>query len=310
METFSLFIKDFTHLDGAILDPQRGLLGFSYVLGIEFIGSVNEEGVVFDFSKAKKLAKKIVDDTADHALTVGKKDMVSVNCDGVATIHHTSGLIYKCPETALFILDQATESQLFSKLEQLIFEACKSSKDCAQLQQVKLQYSQEKPSTEYVNFYHYTHGLRDSCSKCERPGHGHRSTIEIYVNETRRFDIERCVSDIYDDKHLVWNKNIIDDCNTSITIAYKAGMGYYELTMPKHQIVIYPIETTVENIAKVTAHLVKSINGSVIKPNDRVTVIAYEGLEKGCKYVLNDEFDDVLKIIVPKKEQDTILLKG
>jgi 6-pyruvoyl-tetrahydropterin synthase len=310
METFSLFIKDFTHLDGAILDPQRGMIGFSYVLGIEFIGSVNEEGVVFDFSRAKKLAKKIVDDTADHALTVGSADIISIK-DGIALVQHSTGLSYKCPESALFVVAQATESQLFSKLEQLIFDVCKSSKDCAQLKQVKLLYSQEKPSNEYPNFYHYTHGLKDSCSKCERPGHGHRSTIEIYVNEIRRMDLEKSVCDLYDDKQLVWNRNIIDEDETNITLAFKAGMGYYQMSLPKTQVLIYPIETTVENIAKVTAHLVKSIHGNVVKQNERVTVVAYEGLEKGCKYVLKDEFDDNLKIVVPKNEQNNkILLKG
>jgi 6-pyruvoyl-tetrahydropterin synthase len=306
METFSLFIKDFTHLDGAVLDPQRGMIGYSLTLGIEFVGSVNKEGVVFDFSKAKKLAKKVVDNTADHALTVAVKDVIYVDDERVKV---EKGLFsYTCPRDAIFIVETVSQNQLVAKLESLIFAECKKDSECSELESVKITATPEKYNGTN-NFYRYTHGLKDSCSKCERPGHGHRSTIAIWINDKSDKKLEETICGIYDDKHLVWNKNIKNKTDETIEIEYTTNVGTYNLVMPIDRVVIYPIETTVENIAKVTAHLIKSY--PTICSSDRVIVDAYEGIEKGCRYVLTGDFDENLKIVIPKLIVDSkTLLKG
>lgn len=301
-DTFSLFVKDFTHLDGAMLDPVYGMVGLSYKLGIEFIGETNKEGIVFDFSKAKKCAKKVVDETADHALIVGKNDVIINMEDDIAQVK-TDSMEYICPDDAVFIIDQVTEPQIFAKLEQLIYNACIKDPECSKLKQVKLTYSIEEVSEKMPVFYHYTHGLKESCNKCERPGHGHRSTIEVFVNGGRRHDIEMRVADLYHNKHLVFKDNIVDDMDIRfVTIKYKSKMGNdYSLRLPVESVVVYPVETTVENIAMVTAQWIRKNT----KFFGDIEVVAYEGIEKGCSYLLKDDMKTVLSLPEP-----TELLKG
>lgn len=284
-DTFSLFVKDFTHLDGAMLDPVYGMTGISYTLGIKFIGETNKEGIVFDFSKAKKCAKKVVDDNADHALIVAKNDVIINMEDDIAQVK-TDSMEYVCPVDALFIVDQVTEPQLFSKLEQLIYNACIQDPACSKLKQVELTYTVEEPSDKMPFFYHYTHGLKDSCNKCERPGHGHRSTVEVYIDGVRNNAVEKEVCGFYHNKHLVFKDNIVHEDGKFTTIEYTTAAGNkYSLKILRESVIIYPIETTVENISKITAQWIKA----TFNFSD-VTVVAYEGIEKGCSYLLKDNY--------------------
>lgn len=305
-DTFSLFVKDFTHLDGAILDPVHGMVGISYKLGIEFIGKTNEEGIVFDFSKAKKCAKKVVDDTADHSLIVGCDNIV-VNEEGVAHVK-TDSMSYECPTEAVFVVSEVTESQIFAKLEQLIMNACIQNPECSKLKQVRITFSKEEPSENMPFFYHYTHGLRDSCNRCERPGHGHRSTIEVYIDGIRDNNIERKVCKLYHNKHLVFKDNIVpieqDDDRKYVTITYTSKLNNdYTLKLLKEDVIVYPVETTVENISMITAQWIKKH----ITPMADIEVVAYEGIEKGCSYLLKNDYVSSLGLVTLF---DTKLLKG
>lgn len=304
-DTFSLFVKDFTHLDGAILDPVYGMVGISYKLGIEFIGKTNEEGIVFDFSKAKKCAKKVVDDNADHALIVGNNDVRMNIEEGFAHVK-TDSMTYDCPIEAVFVVSEVTESQIFSRLEQLIMNACVQNPECSKLKQVKLTYSREEPTENMPYFYHYTHGLRDSCNRCERPGHGHRSTIEVYIDGIRDSNIERKICKLYHNKHLVFKDNIVPSVpedSKFITISYTSKLNNnYIMKLLKEDVIVYPVETTVENISMITAQWIKE---HVTSMSD-IEVVAYEGIEKGCSYLLKNEHVSSLRL----KTFNTELLKG
>jgi 6-pyruvoyl-tetrahydropterin synthase len=294
-EIFSLFVKDFTHLDGAIMDPVRGPLGISYILGIEFIGRLNNEGVVFDFSHAKKCAKKVVDETADHAFTVSKYDLKELSANLCEIKFNGSEVYsYRGPTQAFFAIESSTENCLFATLETLIFEECKKNKDCADLVQVKLIPKLEQATTENEFFFQYTHGLSQHYGNCQRLVHGHRSTINVKIDGSRNEDYEHALSAIFHNVHLAYSANIIgvNKERNTVDIQYTASQGKFTLTLPRDVVMRFPVETTVENIAKYSANFVAfvmQIKGHNFK---EIEVTAYEGIDKGCKYSLTQSLLD------------------
>lgn len=314
-ETFSLFIEDFTHLDGAILHPSRGPIGISYSLGIEFVGSLLEDGTVFDFSTAKKIAKRVVDTTADHAFTVPKSVLKKIN--ELESMIDLDDLFYQAPSQAFFVIDTATEHCLFATLETIIFAECKKRDDCAQLKQVKITAKEETEKTMPGSFfYHYTHGLKKTPSNCQRLIHGHRSTIKILINGVREPKYERVVADFYADKHLSFGENIKDKNEQMTTIEYVAGQGTFIARIPNASVIKYPFETTVENIAKFTAFWLKELFAKDLLYKT-VTVFAFEGIEKGCSYSLRpglgtieDQQEAFNKPLAMQENADKVLLQG
>jgi 6-pyruvoyl-tetrahydropterin synthase len=284
--TFSLFIKDFTHLDGAIYDPLKGPIGISYVLGIEFIGEQLADGTVFDFSAAKKLAKKVVDSTADHAFVVPIDSLEEAGNDYIFKddFHY-----YRAPRQAFFPIHNANPNGLFAKLEELILEACKNDQECAKLKTVRLHPSEEKTDDENRYFYRYTHGLKDNKSNCQRLIHGHRSSIRIFVDDTRRLDLEKTICEKMTDKHFVWTQNSIvtdeDFLNDKKTLQYKSSQGVFYLNIHKNKTITMPYETTVENISRYLAECVREMIGD----KHKIEAHAFEGIEKGSIYILHEK---------------------
>ena len=291
MEVFSLFVKNLSILDCAILDPQRGPIGMSWRVGVEFKGGLNKEGVVFDFSYAKKCAKKVIDSTADHAFIVSNRDVVGGYMfddeRDILTVKH-GHFSYTAPKQAFFIIEQCTESMIFAELESEILQACKENPECAALQQVSLTYTDEQneatvEAAEDILFYQYTHGLKSHYGNCQRLIHGHKSKIEVLVNDAKVKAYESAVASHFNDKHLVIQDNLTypEDSELAI-IKYSSSQGDFYAEMDFRDVISFPYETTVENISKYIANWLKVTNPELRRC--KVTVIAYEGIEKGCRY--------------------------
>jgi 6-pyruvoyl-tetrahydropterin synthase len=69
----SIFVRQATILDCAVMHPTRGPIGQSWWVDVEWQGELDSEGVVFDFGLAKKSAKKAIDDHFDHRLLVERQ---------------------------------------------------------------------------------------------------------------------------------------------------------------------------------------------------------------------------------------------
>lgn len=311
-EVYRLFVDNLTILDAAIWDEQYGPIGMTWEVDVEFIGGLDEEGVVFDFSIAKKTAKKVIDDEADHAFIVPQR-LIS---DDVVTANIPYEFEYSAPDQAYFVVPQVSEPQIATALENIILENLKDHKNIT-----GVTVTLRDPNTEGAS-YRYTHGLKQHYGNCQRLMHGHKSPIQVALNDVNEPNMEETVASLYHNKHLCFKDNVKKIEDGVVYIEYKSEQGLFSMTLPQHTVVFYPYETTVENISKFTAQYLASfgLKANLVSMQDTVSVRAYEGIGKGSVYTITDvqnetsEFRDIMKRmnedlgLTPKDPQQ--LLKG
>ncbi|MFT5117183.1 MAG: 6-pyruvoyl-tetrahydropterin synthase, partial [Kiritimatiellia bacterium] len=65
-----LFVDNLTNVDFSYLDPNRGLVGETWLANIVLEGSLDEQGMVCDFGIVKKTVRDWLDTYIDHCLVV------------------------------------------------------------------------------------------------------------------------------------------------------------------------------------------------------------------------------------------------
>lgn len=65
-----LFVDNLTNVDFSFLDPQRGLLGETWLANIRLHGELDEQGMVCDFGTVKKVMRHWLDTELDHRLAI------------------------------------------------------------------------------------------------------------------------------------------------------------------------------------------------------------------------------------------------
>jgi len=282
-----LFVRDLTVIDASYLHAQRGFVGESYQVDITLQGALNEQSMLLDFSLVKKQIKAIIDAEVDHKLLVPQAgDACTVLENGQRTqlnftLSDNSVIQLKCPAEAYCFLpsDTINIGLLETYLTRLILR--KLPENISALQ-IKLR--NEQLDTPY---YHYTHGLKKHNGNCQRIAHGHRSKIDIYIDNVYNSALVKEWADRWQDSYLLSREDIIDKSQLSFTAienetavvcsAYNAPQGYFELLMPAHKAQILPKDTTVEELANYLCMQIKNANA-----DNKVTVYAYEGIGKGA----------------------------
>ena len=204
-DSVSLFVREITVLDYAYLDPNRGVLGGSLDIDVEFIGGLDEEGVVFDFSLAKKAVKAVIDDLCDHRL-VCPASSIAFSDNGIVNLEFNYGagylIKYTCPDQAVCILDQPRVNipGMMSYLEEETMKVMPEN-----VERIVLHAREEELGG--VPEYRYTHGLKQHYGNCQRLLHGHRNRVDVQIDNIRSEEWEIKIAEELSDIHLAFPEN-------------------------------------------------------------------------------------------------------
>jgi 6-pyruvoyl-tetrahydropterin synthase len=281
----SLFVDHLTVIDFAYFCPEKGVVGESLILDVELFGHLNEEGMLFDFSHVKKRIKLFVDELVDHKLLIPKKDpLVSITMNPTSSyelqlhlqqknnrlIHHLS------PKNSVCLIDTLTidAHSIGAFIQKAILSILPNN-----VTKTVIQLRNEKIETA---FFHYVHGLKKHFGDCQRIAHGHRSKINVWVNNEYSIKWSEYVANRWKNIYLVSLDNIKKSIRIKKTdywvIQYVASQGAFQLMMPQEQCYIIKTETTIELIALyLTSYLKTQLNSS-----DSIKVCVYEGVDKGA----------------------------
>lgn len=293
----SLFYKNVTVLDYAYLDDHQGVVGDALKVHVEFIGKTDEEGVVYDFSYAKKKVKEIIDRDCDHRLVVpaGLPEKIE---NSRLKFQFSYGLndmplTYECPEEGICELPfhHVSKETIATYLETIILKEMPET-----VSAIRITLEDEDLPQEKARF-HYTHGLKEHYGNCQRLFHGHKNTVDVFINGSQDNGLEWYLAEelFKGSIHFckwenVQNKEEILKLNEgkiptgvigevpAVHIAYKSGQGEFKGSLPGHEVFFMEDESTVENLSMLFARLVREHIGD----GPKITVRAYEGVAKGA----------------------------
>ncbi len=296
----TLFYENVTVLDYAFHCYHKGLVGNSYKVHVEFIGHTDHEGILYDFSYAKKKVKEIIDRDCDHRFVVptgitkfeGNKAYTQFKF-GVEALK----VEYWCPSEGICEIPfkHVSKETLTTYLETIIQKEMPKTVDAVKIT------LEDEYQADHSFYFHYTHGLKDHYGNCQRLFHGHRNTVKISVNGERRKELEEYLArDLFSGCiHYVYWENVKNKSELSkvcgmelpegrfenlsaIELEYQSSQGAFRAILPGSICYIMQTETTVENLSQHFAKVVKNM----LNQNDQVVAVAYEGIAKGAKTTL------------------------
>jgi len=272
-----LFIDNLTVIDCSILDSKRGLIGASWSVGVELVGDLDHQSMVFDFAKVKRTIKQWIDQEVDHKLLVpilaknAKLNQTAKYTDIRFTFGEGEMLEHRSPSSSLCLIEaeKASRKQVTGFIrDRLLSILPKNVTDVL----VTLQ-----EETGLGRFYTYSHGLKKHDGNCQRIAHGHRSKIQIWKNDRRSGRLEKEFSKLWSDVYLGTQEDVIEFAQSFIHFAYTTDQGEFQLKLPEDRVHLMECDSTVECIAEHILDLLEQEH-----PNDRFKVRAFEGIGKGA----------------------------
>jgi len=277
-----LFVDNLTNVDFSFLDPQRGLLGETWLANVKLLGELDEQGMVCDFGTVKKVLRHWLDTELDHRLAVPiHSPNIRIIDDGeFLDIHWQFGssnefLHTRSPHDAIALVDavsltpETVAAWCISQLKKLFPESVAT---------LELNFTSEiidGPS------YHYSHGLKKHLGNCQRIAHGHRSRIDIWENDEKSPFLELHWAERWRDIYIGTREDILaqpmHNKQAYYHFAYQSQQGKFELTIPQRCCYLIDTDSTVELIAH---HLAQTIKTQ--RPQSLIRVKAFEGINKGA----------------------------
>ncbi|SME87723.1 6-carboxytetrahydropterin synthase [Pseudobacteriovorax antillogorgiicola] len=292
----TLFIKDVDRIDCATFDPSVGVTGKSWYVDVEVGGALDDNGFVYDFSLLKKLVKKILKETVDHALLIPiKSSSVEFESAGdnerwtlsakTKLIGNNSTWTYECPKGSVYPVRslKITRNIIEQECTKLVRHRLPNT-----IQKVAVKLRKEEGDA-HSTFFRYTHGITGHEGLCQRLFHGHRSRVEVFVADERRTDLERYVAhDLFGSiVHIasvdqvtsgVYEPGMRMNRDESVSLAYTGSLGTYKAEIPLSRTFFVKSFTSIESITtEVAMHLKERFH--IQAP---VRVHCYEGIDKGA----------------------------
>lgn len=277
----SLFLRDFSVLDYAFLDPRVGLQGESLFVSAALEGELDAKGFILDFGPAKKILKRLVDERLDHRLITPRS---ATGSSFEWESENGEKYSYASPAEAVQNLDSNRVTR--EALEGFLEQEAKALLP-ANVKRVRFHLREEPRFVVEANF-RYTHGLRLHEGNCQRLFHGHRNPVEVWVDRQRAPLWEGWLAREWHDVHFAHKETILSgDFQLGrrqpknpgrAVIAYRSPQGEFRAELPAARVVALETEPSIENIAKL-GHELLAAEGLVGH-----TVVAYEGLNKGASF--------------------------
>ncbi|MGL1959103.1 MAG: 6-carboxytetrahydropterin synthase [Colwellia sp.] len=287
-----LFVNDLTVIDFSYLCKKRGIVGESWIVDVLLDGSLNEQSMVLDFAVVKKQIKAIIDQAIDHKLLLPIKEKALVLLDSIHNEdHQTIDFIadiasyhLQSPKCAFAIIDttEITIAAITSHLNHIIMAELPNN-----VQGLTLTL---RPELIQGDYYHYTHGLKLHDGNCQRIAHGHRSKIQIFIDDKKSTTLEHkwCQrwQDIYiaseADRISVNDIQLSKQAKQNLTsdhqyFFYQAPQGRFDIAVANNVLDVVDCDSTVELLAD---FIVRQLKQEL--PNNKIKVIAYEGVAKGA----------------------------
>ena len=287
-----LFVDDLTVIDFSYLFLQRGIVGESWIVDVLLDGSLNEQSMVLDFAIVKKQIKAIIDDAVDHKLLLPMQESALTL---QASVHHadhqTIDFITKrasyhvqSPQCAFAAIDCAiiTIDSVTAHLTKIILAQLPNN-----VQGLSLVLRPENIAGDY---YHYTHGLKLHDGNCQRIAHGHRSKIQIFVDNQKNIELEHQWCQRWQDIYIASEADRVAKADIQLSLqaeqymtpdhqffSYTAPQGRFDIAVAANVLDVVDCDSTVELLADFIARQLKKD-----LPSAAVKVIAYEGVAKGA----------------------------
>ncbi|PCI57818.1 MAG: hypothetical protein COB45_01975 [Gammaproteobacteria bacterium] len=287
-----LFVDNLTVIDFSYLCKERGIVGESWIVDVLLDGSLNEQSMVLDFAIVKKQIKAIIDEAVDHKLLLPMQAAEltlanSTHHDNHQTLDYLSqraNYYLQSPSCAFAKIDclQITIATVTEHLNAIIMAELPSN-----VKGLTLTLRPENISSDY---YHYTHGLKLHDGNCQRIAHGHRSKIQIFVDEQKDSQLEQQWCQRWQDIYIASEADRIakeaiqlsTQAMNNLTpdhqyFSYTAPQGRFDIAVDSKVLDVVDCDSTVELLADFIARqLKKGLPGKAVK------VIAYEGVAKGA----------------------------
>jgi len=276
-----LFVNRLTVIDFAHLDPDRGLLGESWLVDLELEGSLDRQGMVVDFGLVKRRVKQRIDERFDHRLLVpGRYAGIRIeDAEGRRLVRFVDRagqeILHRSPPDAVCTID--AEAITPETLAQAI-TALLAPELPGNVERVSLHLHAEAIEGAC---YQYSHGLQHHQGNCQRIAHGHRSRLEILRDGGRSPALEAAWAARWRDCYIATRSHLQAELTRQgvayLQLGYAGSRGSFELELPASRCYLIDDESTVENLAR---HVAERL--SAAEPGHDFLVRAFEGVDKGA----------------------------
>jgi len=287
-----LFVDDLTVIDFSYLCKQRGIVGESWIVDVLLDGSLNDQSMVLDFAIVKKQIKTIIDDAVDHKLLLPTQEKVLTVKDSTYHKNHLTldflsqraSYYLQSPKCAFALIDclEINIASVTEYLNKIIMAELPSN-----VQGLTLTLRPENINGDY---YHYTHGLKLHDGNCQRIAHGHRSKIQIFVDEVKNSQLENEWCKRWQDIYIASDADRVAKSEIELSekamlnvtpdhqyFSYTAPQGRFDIAVENKVLDVVDCDSTVELLADFIARQLQKE-----RPKNNIKVIGYEGVAKGA----------------------------